>query len=415
MFKRVLILSASAGAGHIRAAQALEEAFRNSGAAEEVKHVDILQYSNGVFRQVYSKGYIHMVNKAPRLLGWLYDYSDIPWKDYKRRIAFESMNTAGFGRMVKRYNPDLIICTHFLPAGLISKMRAKGEIWAPHAVVVTDMDMHSMWLCKNYEQYFVALDETKHHLGRIGINTDSVHVTGIPVDPVFSKVKDKTQMRVQLGLAQDRAIIMVSAGGFGVGPIEGLIGNLLLMQHRAQLVVMCGRNQRLQKELERLSEQIGNDGKVTVAAVGYTQKMDEYMAAADLLVGKPGGLTTSEALARGLPLVIVNPIPGQEERNADHFLEQGVAVRCNNLPALAYKIDCLLSDTDRFESMRANALRLGKPDAASEIVNCLVRAEQAPTSTSGTIAQPLRRKRSRIWQRQLRLSQATSEPYCETA
>jgi processive 1,2-diacylglycerol beta-glucosyltransferase len=413
MFKRVLILSASAGAGHIRAAQALEEAFRTSGAAQEVKHVDILQYTNGVFRQVYSKGYIHMVNKAPRLLGWLYDYCDIPWKDYKRRIAFETMNTTGFARMVKRYNPDLVICTHFLPAGLISKMRAQGEVFARHAVVVTDMDMHAMWMCKNYEHYFVALEETKHHLGRIGINTESVHVTGIPVDPVFSQLKDKAQMRAQLGLAQDRAVIMVSAGGFGVGPIEELIGNLLLMHNRAQLVVMCGRNERLKNQLESLAAAVGDDGNVAIKAVGYTQKMDEYMAAADLLVGKPGGLTTSEALSRGLPLVIVNPIPGQEERNADHFLEQGVAVRCNNLPALSYKIDCLLNDEVRFESMRANALRLGKPDAAREIVNCLVRAEAEPTSAP--IAQPLRRKRPRIWQRQLQLSQGTSEPYCETA
>jgi len=377
MFNRVLILSASAGAGHIRAAQALEEAFRTSGAAQEVRHVDILQYSNRVFRQVYSKGYIHMVNKAPRLLGWLYDYSDIPWKDYKRRIAFESLNTTRFARMVKKYNPDLVICTHFLPAGLISKMRARGDVWAQHAVVVTDMDMHAMWMCKNYEQYFVALEETKHHLGRIGIRTEAVHVTGIPVHPVFSQRKDKMEMRAQLRLAQDRAVIMVSAGGFGVGPIEELINNLLLLQNRAQIVVMCGRNQALKDKLESLSQSSGDDVNVSLVAVGFTEKMDEYMAAADLLVGKPGGLTTAEALSCGLPLLIVNPIPGQEERNADHFLEQGVALRCNNLPALSYKIDCLLNDKSKFELMRTNALRLGKPDAAAQIVNCLLRSVQA--------------------------------------
>ena len=139
-------------------------------------------------------------------------------------------------------------------------------------------------------------------------------------------------------------MILISAGGFGVGKIETLITPLLRMHHPAQIVAICGHNEELKARLEHLAAGLAPRSRVALKIVGYTTEMDEYMAAADLVVGKPGGLTTSEALARGLVFVIVSPIPGQEERNSDHLLEEGAAIRCNNLPVLAYKIDRLLDD-----------------------------------------------------------------------
>lgn len=165
---------------------------------------------------------------------------------------------------------------------------------------------------------------------------------------------------------------MVSAGGFGVGNVEHLLKSLSELQTPSQIVAICGKNEELKERLENLARTRLDNERVTFHPIGFTKEMDEYMSASDLIVGKPGGLTTSEALAKKLVFVIVNPIPGQEERNSDHLLEQGVAIRCNNLPVLAYKIDSLVKDSARFAEMQKNTKRLAHPDSAAEIVRKLL-------------------------------------------
>ncbi len=372
MFRKVLVLSASAGAGHVRAAQAVERAFVEMSAAEEVRHIDALQYTNKVFRHLYSKAYIEMVNKTPELLGWLYDALDTPWKNERRRLALDKLNTRPFVRMLREQKPDFIVCTHFLPAEIISWLRAKERINSRQAIVVTDFDVHAMWLCHHYEHYFVALDETRIHLEKLGIPTAKLTVSGIPVDPVFAEKKDKREMRRKHKLAEGKWTILLSAGGFGVGPLEHITQALLDLKHEAQVIVLCGRNAELRARLENLHGVFNNKRGVTIKPIGYTTEMDELMSAADMLLGKPGGLTTSEALTKELALVVINPIPGQEERNSDHLLEEGAAIRCNNLPALAFKIDSLLDDEARLNAMRGNVRRLARPDAARNLVRKLL-------------------------------------------
>jgi processive 1,2-diacylglycerol beta-glucosyltransferase len=367
MFKKVLILSASVGAGHLRAAEALEKAFKQSNLAEEVKNIDVLNYTNPLFRRLYGKAYLDMVNNMPEVLGWLYDSLDKPWENEKRRLALDRLNTLPFINLLKKEKPDLAVCTHFLPSEIISWLKAKGKANFPQAVVVTDFDAHAMWLCHHYEQYFVALNETKIHLSKIGIPAEKITVTGIPIDPLFAEKKDKSAMREKYGLDKDKLTIMVSAGGFGVGNIEHLLQALSELQTPSQILAICGRNEDLQKKLEKLAVEKLNNERVTFRPIGFTREMDEYMSASDLIVGKPGGLTTSEALAKGLIFCIVNPIPGQEERNSDHLLEKGCAIKCNNLPILAYKIDELIEDKARFERMKENVLSFARPNAAWEI------------------------------------------------
>jgi processive 1,2-diacylglycerol beta-glucosyltransferase len=180
-------------------------------------------------------------------------------------------------------------------------------------------------------------------------------------------------MRAKHGLAFDRTTILLSAGGFGVGSVDALIDALMTLQHRVQVVAICGRNDELQERLSRQAARAKSDATVLLKPFGYTNEMDELMTASDLVVGKPGGLTTCEALAKGLAFVIVNPIPGQEERNSDHLLEAGVGIRCNNLPTLAYKLDRLLADPDRVANMQKNSRALGRPNSAKEIVHQLIK------------------------------------------
>ncbi|HJX91906.1 MAG TPA: glycosyltransferase [Pyrinomonadaceae bacterium] len=369
MLKKVLLLSASAGAGHVRAAQAVEKAFARFGTVNEVRHLDVLQYTNKVFRHLYSKAYIDLVNKMPEVPGWMYDKLDKPWKNERRRLALDKLNTRPLVKLLREYQPDVIICTHFLPAEIVSWLRAKDRLMSRQVIVVTDFDVHAMWLVHHYEQYFVAVDEARAYMEALGIPPEKIAVSGIPIDPVFAEKKDKQEMRVKHGLEPDRTTILLSAGGFGVGSVEPLIAALKPLKARAQVVAVCGRNEDLRRRLVTSAARTKPIDNVLIKPIGYTNEMDEFMAASDLVLGKPGGLTTSEAMSKGLAFVIVDPIPGQEERNSDHLLEEGVAIRCNNLPTLSYKLGILLEDRQRLARMKANSKRLGRPNAARDIVS----------------------------------------------
>jgi processive 1,2-diacylglycerol beta-glucosyltransferase len=365
---RVLLLSATSGAGHVRAAQALEKALRTRGDCV-VQHVDALQYVSKLFQRVYDKTYLGMVRHAPELMGMLYQSTDKPWRHERQRLALDRLNTRPMIRMLEQVQPELCMATHFLPAEIISWLIAKGKLNARHAIVVTDYDVHSMWLCRTVDRYFVGIAEAAEYLARIGVPREKLRVTGIPIDPVFAAPLLKSEARRQLGLDPESTMILVSAGGYGIGPVEQLTKELLDMHRPWQIVAIAGKAEKTQKRLEELSKSAGKSqaGFPRLCAVGFTSEMDKYMAAADLMVGKAGGLTTSEALARALPMALIEPIPGQEERNADHLLEAGAAIRCNNLPAAAWKIAQLLDNPARLKSMQEAAKSMGSPGAAATI------------------------------------------------
>ncbi|MGB5039274.1 MAG: UDP-N-acetylglucosamine--LPS N-acetylglucosamine transferase, partial [Blastocatellia bacterium] len=276
MINRVLLLSASAGAGHVRAAQALEKAFTQSGIAREIRHVDALEYTNKVFRKLYAQAYIEMVNSAPEVLGWLYDALDTPWRKERRRLLVDRLNTGPFRKMVREYDPDVIVCTHFLPAEIVSWLKAKEKLACPQAIVVTDFDVHAMWLCHHFEQYFVALDETKVHLEKLGIAQDKVSVTGIPIDPLFAEKKDRAALCAKHGLDPARTTILMSAGGFGVGPVEHMLQSLVEVRHSVEIVAICGKNEELRARLSKVVSKLPA-GSNPVKVVGFTTEMDEFM------------------------------------------------------------------------------------------------------------------------------------------
>ena len=364
----VMVLSAAAGAGHLRAADALVTAFKNRGVS--ACHVEVLQHTNSVFRKAYSDLYIELINRQPELLGLIYNALDRPWRFQRRKQALNRLNTGPLIKLIKQEKPGIAICTHFLPAEILLYLRRKKGLDISVGVVITDFDAHAMWIFRDVDWYFVACEETRFYLTEIGIPSDSIFVTGIPIDPVFAEKKSKHDIRQHLGLDPHTTTVLVSAGGLGVGPVESIVHVIQKVQHPVQVVVICGKNEQLKKRLMTVS-----NTRHPLKVVGFTTEMHRWMAASDLLVGKSGGLTSSEALASGLILVIVNPVPGQEERNSDHFLEEGVAIRCNNLPALPFKIDALLSDKERLSRMQQAVKRLARPYAASEIVSIVLESK----------------------------------------
>lgn len=367
MKKRVLIISASAGTGHVRCGQALEKAFAADARTAEVMHEDALKYTNKLFRDFYSTLYSKLVRSAPQLLGFAYRASDEPWKNDTARLQFDRLNTRPLVKFIQDFDPHITVCTHFMPAGIISHLIQKKELRAHPSIVVTDMDCHAMWLSRLFQRYFVAIDETKAHLEALGLPGDRITVSGIPIDPVFAQPADRAELRTEFGLARDKTTLLLSAGALGVGPTEVVVRRLMELRHPAQTVVICGKSDELRGQLTAL---VGADNPA-FRILGYTNRMHELMQMSDLFIGKPGGLTTSEALACGLPMAIVSPIPGQEERNSDHLLEEGAAIRCNEMTTIPFKIDRLLGDPERLARMARKAREMGRPHAARQVVETL--------------------------------------------
>lgn len=356
----------SVGAGHLRAAEAVAACIRRDYPHHIVVELDVLDKMPKPFRKLYRDLYLDLVNRAPRLFGWLYDQTDRPFEKDLLRQTFERANAGEFFDFVKDSNFDLAICTHFLPSSLLYNRRRKGTFQAPIATVVTDFDIHGMWLATPSDRLFVATEEAAEYLFSFGVEKERVFVTGVPTHPRFQVRHDRQILAPELGLRAELPTLLVSAGGFGVGNLHEILQPLLECQTPLQMVVVCGRNAELREQLAQ------KYSRENWHFLGFTDKFDLYMECCDLLVGKPGGLTTWESFVKGVGWVVVNPIPGQEERNTYHLLEKGVGVWAYEPRTLRYKIENLLRDPGRLERMRSSSLALARPDAASQILLALL-------------------------------------------
>jgi len=378
--ERVLIIAAKAGAGHLRAAQALEETFRERHPGVEVRNIDVLDYGTKVLRKGFAAGYEKLIKKLPSVWRLVYERLEHkPTRSKAKKLAawLDTANTRPLRKEVARYDPDRIVCTHFVPSGVLARQRLKGKLRAPLFVALTDYDMHAMWLADGVDRYFVATPAMAHALKVTGIGDAGVSVTGIPIMPVFSRdYPDRPAMREKLGLRPEAPTVVVSAGGFGLCPLDQLANELADGPGDAQFLVVAGRDEKLRKALEKVAA--AKPGRVR--PYGFVDNMHELMAASDLAVGKPGGLTSSECLAMGLPMVLVKPIPGQEERNADFLLEAGAALRAHSIAELKFKVDGLLADAPRRETMSAAARKAARPRAAYDVVDAIMAPTDSPAS-----------------------------------
>jgi processive 1,2-diacylglycerol beta-glucosyltransferase len=367
MSKCILVLSASVGAGHLRAAQAVSLALRELDPAAMVENLDVLTLTNAAFRRLYAKAYLDLVNRAPHTLGYFYDLMDRPVsvrrKGDRLRYLVEKVNLTSFVKYLEQQAWDVVVNTHFLPAEMIAHLRAQNRFSAPHFTVTTDFETHRLWVNQPCDRYFTATEEGAKNLEHWGVPADSLIVSGIPIHPSFSRLKSREECLKNQHLKGDRPIILQLSGGFGVGPVDQLLQQVLEVKTPVEVVVVAGRNEELRRRLELVKP----PARHRLVVIGFTEKMDELMAIADLVVSKPGGLTTSEALACGAAMAVVNPIPGQESRNSDFLLENGAALKINSLGTLPFKLDSVLADPSRLAQLKRNALRLGRPKAAFDV------------------------------------------------
>jgi processive 1,2-diacylglycerol beta-glucosyltransferase len=379
---RILILSASVGAGHIRAAEAIRIALKDYLPYAEIVHIDVLKLTNPVFRKAYGDGYFEMVKRTPHLIGSLYDMFDNPDQNRPGKNVLLTFQRANFPQLIRllREQWDLVINTHFLAPELIAQMRRskRHPVTYPQVTVVTDFDVQGLWINHPCEAYFVAVPEARDYLLSLGIDPACVHVSGIPVDPIFARPKNRLYCLMKHRFRHDLPLILQMAGGFGFGDVEDIFCSLQKIKTPVQICVVTGKNERLKHQLESIRDYSGHPCRI----IGFTREIDELMAAADIIVTKPGGLTTSEALARGCPLVIVNPIPGQEERNSDFLLQNGCAIKPFHLETIGSELDKIFAQPERLQRMKEAALRCGSPDAARKVAQACLKLLPALTAKS---------------------------------
>jgi processive 1,2-diacylglycerol beta-glucosyltransferase len=367
MPKKILVLSASVGAGHMRAAQAVELALRQVAPDAEVKNLDVLTLTNIAFRKIYGEAYLDLVNKAPHVLGYFYDVMDRPRRAESRRDALRGvvnkLNLSKLCDMLECDHWDVIVNTHFLPAEIIAMLRKKRKVKTPQMTVTTDFETHRLWVNQPMEKFCTATEEGAEYLAHWGVPRETINVIGIPIHPAFAQPKDRVACLKAQGLLGDRPVVLQLAGGFGVGPIQNIFESILSIKERLEIVVVAGKNEKVRKQLAAINPPKHHRVKV----IGFTTEMHELMTAADLVVTKPGGLTSSEVLACGAAMAIVNPIPGQESRNSDYLLENGAAIKINNLGTLAFRLAKLLENPNELSRLKQNAKRIGKPNAAFDV------------------------------------------------
>jgi processive 1,2-diacylglycerol beta-glucosyltransferase len=402
-----MILSSGGGAGHVRAGQALEAACRERHPDVTVAHHDVLEFCGRPTRIMVADLYLEIVNRAPLLYKLFYEKLD---REHSRRTQalirkYDRVAYRTLAKAVEAFDPDEIVCTHFLPAHVMAAKRGTRDggrgtrgrgvrrLFSSHppspaprppspfsrpsrrvSVVLTDYDAHHFWINPAIDRFFAGSDEVRHLLVDRGIPAERVRVSGIPIHPAFSRTRGRAAVARELGIDPDRPTVLLMSGGFGVGNVEGTLERLLSVPGNLQFLVIAGRNEELKRRLERAAASA--DGRVRVA--GFVTTLHDYMEAADVAVTKSGGLTVTECLARGLPMVVVNPIPGQEEMNADWLVEQGAAVKVKHPALLPYKIAQLLGDGQRLGAMKRAARRTARPEAAFDILGaCLRGAAQA--------------------------------------
>jgi processive 1,2-diacylglycerol beta-glucosyltransferase len=371
---RILIATVTAGGGHLAAAAAMEEAWHALRPGDVVEKLDLIKYFSRLHRKIHESGYVKLVERAPEVWGMVFKKTDNPklarkLNQWKRN--FPSNSRARFLRHVKQFKPDVVLCTHYLPLESLGSPRPKSGRVAkdekPFVVsIVTDFEAHALWMNDCVNLYSVAHEETKARLVARGANASQVVATGIPISSRFSMKIESEAVRKRIGLRDDLPVLLVLSGGFGMGPIAAILAELDRVERDFQTVVVTGRNEELRREVA------GQDRKHPTHVLGFASNMHELMGVSDLIITKPGGLTSSEALAMGKPLFILNPIPGQEAANSDFLLEHGAGAKVNRVEDLPYRVDQLLAGKKLAELAKA-AKALGRPNAAELVCDEVVR------------------------------------------
>lgn len=354
-YGKVLILSEKFGVGHEKAASALSKGIKKLSPRTEVKIINFFQYFQPYLSRMTVKLYLKALDITPEIWGYFYERE----RNRKKATVVKKMIQMGASfilrEIVEREKPDIIVSTHPFPCCVASRLKSKG-LSIPVVAVITDFDVHGFWINDGIDAYIIAHEIMLKSMLKFGVDPGKIYATGIPIDPSFDIFKGKRAVKKMLGFKEDLPLVLMAGGGLG---INGLDGSFIesLSDAPLQLAVICGKNDMIRKNLEAmsLSKNMNN-----VKVYGFVENMWDFMEAADLIITKAGGLTLAESLARELPIIIFNPLPGQEERNAEFLLKNGAARRARNRDMLIRLVRNLLEDEEKLCRIRNREAQLKK-------------------------------------------------------
>jgi len=363
MNKKILILYISEYSGHFHAAKALEKALSAANGRLTIKMVNALEYTNPILGKLINKAYLEVIRKKPELWGNIYDNPDVIKKTRGAREALHRFNMSKIKKLIESFDPDIVFCTQAFPCGMVADYKRTSGKNIPLVGILTDHAPHSYWLFDEVDFYVVPSKKTAEILERKGIGKDKLKAYGIPVDPKFSERHDKEKIFNDLGLSKDKPIILIMGGSQGLGAIEEVVRSFLQDdKHDYQLIVVSGNNKKLKRKLSRISKKRTEYIKI----LPFVDNIDELMEISNIIITKAGGITTAEALAKKLPILVVDPIPGHERMNTDYLVDEGAAIEVENYGDV-HDIVNILFDSEKLSTIRKNAEKLSMPASALNI------------------------------------------------
>ncbi len=359
----VLFLSISTGSGHASCARAMENTLKNMGAT--TYSLDVFGYSNKFLEKAVSDMYLFALNKTPKLYGKYYDKEDYGKGKFVNVVSKFNITVKNkIEKFIIDNKIDAVVCTHLFAAQLM--MLIKKKVKTLNIGVVTDYTIHPKWETTDMDAYVIA-DKSLIPLAlKKGLKEEKMMPIGIPVDEKFTKVGDKAAARKNLGF-DDKPLLFVMMGSMGFGNIKEIVKELDDAQGDFNIAIVCGSNKKALKTIQKSTYEHN------VKAYGFVNNVDEFMDAAECIITKPGGLSVTESLAKKLPMIYIDPIPGQEERNIEFLVNSGVGLMVSNTYTLAMAVSLFFTDEARRQEMQNAVVRLAKPDAAKKIGEYIMR------------------------------------------
>jgi processive 1,2-diacylglycerol beta-glucosyltransferase len=330
--------------------------------------VDSYKYAASVVSRVVSDGYLGMVKTIPQMYRFLYNRAERATQVGPFRTWVHQFTAGNLRPALEQMRPDIVVCTHAFPCGAMAEYKRQFADSPPVFGVVTDFAVHTFWIHKNVDGYAVATDEMRNMLLARGVAPERVIVSGIPIHPAFGEAHpDRSLLRERLGLPRDRQIVLLMGGGLGIGPLVTMMEAVSAASAPVCAVAIVGHSSKCEQSVLQYADHVG----YPVRVVRFVENVHEYMHASDLLITKPGGLTCSEALAAGLPMILFKPLPGQEERNTRYLVQRHAALRAKGERDLAGAVASLLASPEKREQMRCAMRSLAKPEAAVDVANAI--------------------------------------------
>ncbi len=354
--------------GHRQATLAIQGSLRQLDPAAHIPCVNGFGYTYPRLEKVINRAYMGVVKRTPKVWDYLYDNPKIVKNSQGIKRFLHKTSHKKIAKLFARHRPDTVVCTQAFPCGMVADFKRAKNLNVKLIAVLTDYAPHSFWINPGVDYYIVPHADAKDRFVKKGVNPDSIKVYGIPIRTKFSAQMDRGPIAEKFGLDLNTPIVLVMGGGQGLGPIKDVVRSLLAMGVPAQIVVLAGTNKKVLDWGTGLK--LAEDKKLS--CFSYIPNVDELMEVATLIISKPGGLTTSESLAKGLPMVIIDPLPGQEMRNTDFLLEHGIGIRIDKSRDVGEEVEILLRSPGRLASMRHAAFENGKPHAAFDIAKLIL-------------------------------------------